>query len=169
MTDRNQAIVALAEALRAAGFEPDSNVCESCGHHGSDHDLGNWCLTCPRPDGWDRTAKSPTGAKVDAGWCYFASPNDHGWGAGMSGLFAALTANPDAARTVAAALLTEEALAEALVDTFRAEALANWPWLRGDGWPAYSEHGQPEQVLLVDKIAAAILAALGAAQKGDKA
>lgn len=84
-------------------------------------------------------------------------------------ILAALAANPDAARTVAAALLAEEVLAEALVDTFRAEALANWPWLRGDGWPAYSEHGQPEQVLLVDRIAAAILAALGAAQKGDKA
>lgn len=62
------------ERLEAAGFDtPNDNVCASCGHAGGDHDLGNWCLLCPRPDDWDRTAKSPTGAKSAAGWCFFAS------------------------------------------------------------------------------------------------
>jgi hypothetical protein len=80
----------LREALARAGFTPDSNVCASCGHHGSEHDLANWCLTCPRPE-WDRTAKSPAQARIDAGWCFFASPDDHGWAAGLTKLNAALT------------------------------------------------------------------------------
>jgi len=63
----------LRTALEAAGFKPDDNVCASCGHHGGDHDLGNWCLVCPRPLDWDRNAKSPTGAKAAAGWCFFGS------------------------------------------------------------------------------------------------
>ena len=71
MTDRG--LAALAAALKAGGWEPGLNVCAACGHSGGRHDLGNWCLDCPRPDEWDHTAKSPTGAKVDAGWCYFAS------------------------------------------------------------------------------------------------
>lgn len=64
---------ALRGALERIGFEPPSLVCRSCGHWGSEHDLGNWCLVCPRPETWDRNAKSPTGSKVDAGWCYFSS------------------------------------------------------------------------------------------------
>jgi len=71
MNDRG--LGALAAALKAGGWEPGLNVCAACGHSGGRHDLGNWCLDCPRPDEWDHTAKSPTGAKVDAGWCYFAS------------------------------------------------------------------------------------------------
>jgi len=71
MDDRG--LGALAAALKAGGWEPGLNVCAACGHSGGRHDLGNWCLDCPRPDEWDHTAKSPTGAKVDAGWCYFAS------------------------------------------------------------------------------------------------
>jgi len=34
------------EALRAAGWEPDFNVCAGCHHHGSRHDLNNSCLDC---------------------------------------------------------------------------------------------------------------------------
>lgn len=33
-------------ALKAAGFEPDFNVCAACKHHGSNHDLNNVCLEC---------------------------------------------------------------------------------------------------------------------------
>ncbi len=33
-------------ALRRAGWEPDFNVCASCHHHGSQHDLANKCLVC---------------------------------------------------------------------------------------------------------------------------
>lgn len=76
---------ALRRALTLAGFEPPDNVCAACHHLGGDHDLGNWCLVCPRPDNWDRTVKSLTGAKVDAGWCYFSSMNiDERWEYGMS-------------------------------------------------------------------------------------
>ena len=61
----------LAGLLREQGWEPESNVCASCGHPGGEHDLGNWCLTCPRPD------VTPTGrpftARIEAGWDYFAS------------------------------------------------------------------------------------------------
>jgi hypothetical protein len=34
------------EALAAAGFEPDFNVCALCLHHGGRHDLNNKCLDC---------------------------------------------------------------------------------------------------------------------------
>ena len=57
------------DALTAAGFDPDFNWCGACGHHGSDHDLGNWCLLCPRPEMPTR----PFDARIKAGWCYFGS------------------------------------------------------------------------------------------------
>ena len=81
----------LREALEWAGFAPPENVCVACNHKGGDHDLGNWCLVCPRPDDWDRSAKSPTGAKIDAGWCYFASmTNAQRWEYGIAALRSAL-------------------------------------------------------------------------------
>lgn len=84
----------LRSALAKAGFEPDFNVCGSCGHHGSRHDLGNWCLDCPRPDTWDRTAKSPTRAKTEAGWCYFGSMSeDEKWAHGIKQLKGILRAS----------------------------------------------------------------------------
>ena len=55
--------------LKAAGFEPPENVCASCGHDGGDHDGGNWCLLCPRPN---RPAR-PIAGRLAVGWCYFAS------------------------------------------------------------------------------------------------
>jgi hypothetical protein len=55
--------------LEAEGWEPESNVCAGCGHPGGDHDLNNWCLTCPRPD----HAGHGFTAKIDAGWDYFSS------------------------------------------------------------------------------------------------
>lgn len=36
----------LREALRANGWEPDTNVCGACFDHGSRHDLNNRCLDC---------------------------------------------------------------------------------------------------------------------------
>ena len=81
----------LRAGLAIAGFEPPDNVCASCGHHGGRHDLGNWCLDCPRPDDWNRTAKSPTGAKVAAGWCFFGSMSkDEQWEYGVAALRTAL-------------------------------------------------------------------------------
>jgi len=58
--------------------------------------------------------------------------------------------------------LDVERLARAMTNAFRMVAVEHWPFLRGDGWPAYFEDGQPEQVLLVDEIAAAVVAEYGA-------
>jgi hypothetical protein len=55
--------------------------------------------------------------------------------------------------------LDTERLATALVAAFRAEAVKHWPWLKGDGWPAYYEHraqGEITQAFLVNEIAEAI-------------
>ena len=77
---------ALAAALRLAGFEPDFNVCASCGHDGGDHDLGNWCLLCPRPD----VPARPIDGRLAAGWCYFASMTaSEKWEHGIAAILAA--------------------------------------------------------------------------------
>jgi len=74
----------LAERLREAGFEPDFNVC-ACGHHGRDHDLGNWCLLCPRPE----MPVRPLDARLAAGWCYFGSMTlAEKWSHGISAILA---------------------------------------------------------------------------------
>lgn len=52
--------------------------------------------------------------------------------------------------------LDTERLATAIVAAFRDVAVEHWPFLRGDGWPAYSEHGQPSQTLIVTEIAEAV-------------
>ena len=60
------------------------------------------------------------------------------------------------------AALTVERIAEALVTTTRAVAKEDWPFLKGDGWPAYSEssgHGTI-MVFLVSRLAAALRAEL---------
>ena len=78
---------ALRDALAAAGFEPDFNVCSACGHHGGDHDGGNWCLVCPRPE----MPARPIDSRLAAGWCYFASmTKDEQWEHGIAALRAAL-------------------------------------------------------------------------------
>jgi hypothetical protein len=70
-------------ALAAAGFSPHENVCASCKHPGGDHDLGNWCLICPRPDVPIRSV----GARLAAGWCYFASMTEaEQWAYGLAAL-----------------------------------------------------------------------------------
>ena len=80
MSTHDSPEAALAAALKAAGWEPDFNVCASCGHGGGDHDLGNWCLICPRPDVWNRE-----------GWCYFASMTDsEKWEHGIAAILAAM-------------------------------------------------------------------------------
>lgn len=63
------ATTALAEALRAGDWEPDSNVCK-CGHRGGEHDFGNWCLTCQRPE---IVGPHTFSQRIDVGWCYFSS------------------------------------------------------------------------------------------------
>jgi hypothetical protein len=52
-------------------------------------------------------------------------------------------------------------LATAMVAVFRDVAKEHWPWLRGDGWPAYDEEGQTTQVLVVSEIAARLAAEYG--------
>jgi hypothetical protein len=70
----------LRAALETAGFRPDFNVCSACRHHGGDHDLGNWCLICPRP----RVVVSGFEGRIAAGWCYFASmTKDEEWNYGL--------------------------------------------------------------------------------------
>ena len=70
-------------ALKAAGFEPPENVCASCGHDGGDHDGGNWCLLCPRPN---RPAR-PIAGRLAVGWCYFASmTEEQKWEHGLAAL-----------------------------------------------------------------------------------
>ena len=70
-------------ALAAAGFHPPENVCAQCGHSGGDHDLGNWCLLCPRPD----VPARPIDGRLAAGWCYFASmTNAQKWEHGLAAL-----------------------------------------------------------------------------------
>lgn len=87
----------LAGALRVAGFDPPDNVCKACGHHGGDHDLGNWCLICPRPD-LDPAVKWPMDARLKAGWCYFGSMNaEERWTYGKDALLAALRATTEEA------------------------------------------------------------------------
>lgn len=53
-----------------------------------------------------------------------------------------------------------ERLATAMVAAFRDVAKKHWPWLNGDGWPAYSEHdaidGEVSQTLVVTEIAEAV-------------
>lgn len=79
----------LRAALEAAGFEPDFNVCARCKHHGGDHDLGDWCLLCPRPE----MPARPIEARLAAGWCYFASmTEDEKWDHGVARLRAKLAA-----------------------------------------------------------------------------
>ena len=55
-----------------------------------------------------------------------------------------------------------DVMADALVDVFRAIAVERWPWLKGDGWPAYSEGKQPHenQTLLVNEVAERLVKAL---------
>jgi hypothetical protein len=66
----------LRAALEETGFEPPDNICKSCLHHGGDHDLGNWCLVCPR-----RTVVvSGFEGRIAAGWDYFTSmTEDEKW------------------------------------------------------------------------------------------
>ncbi len=77
----------LARALRTAGFEPDFNICASCGHSGGDHDLGNWCLLCPRPD----VPARPIDGRLAAGWCFYSSmTHSEKWEHGAAAILAAL-------------------------------------------------------------------------------
>ena len=78
----------LADILQDEGWEPDSNVCASCGHRGGEHDLGNWCLTCPRPE------TPPTfSGRIEAGWCYFSSHSEAElWASAVKRLIARLDA-----------------------------------------------------------------------------
>lgn len=82
------------ERLRDAGFEPPENVCAACMHKGGDHDLGNWCLLCPRPD----VAIGPTDHFVDkrvaAGWCFFTSMTETQKWAHGAAEYARLAATP---------------------------------------------------------------------------
>lgn len=75
---------ALIEVLKTAGFDPPDNVCARCKHPGGDHDLGNWCLVCPRPYTGTSTNFSLRSA---AGWDYFSSMNDaEQWAYGLEAL-----------------------------------------------------------------------------------
>lgn len=49
-------------------------------------------------------------------------------------------------------------LAQAMVTSFRRVAKEHWPFLRGDGWPAYEENRQPPQVMVVNEIAESVAA-----------
>jgi hypothetical protein len=73
----------LAARLREARFEPPDNICARCHHDGGDHDLGNWCLICPRPD----VPARPIEGRLAAGWCYFSSmTEDERWTFGLARL-----------------------------------------------------------------------------------
>jgi ribosome-binding protein aMBF1 (putative translation factor) len=78
----------LAALLREQGWGPESNVCGSCGHDGGDHDLGNWCLICPRPEA---TTMGPFFSdRIAAGWDYFASMTEaQKWDRSIARLIAA--------------------------------------------------------------------------------
>lgn len=55
--------------------------------------------------------------------------------------------------------LDPDRLATAMVNAFRDLAKSKWPWLVGDGWPAYSERVKGHdmsQVFLVSEIAEAV-------------
>lgn len=72
----------LRDALEAAGFDPPDNVCAYCKHLGGNHDLGNWCLLCPRP-----AAPLTFSGRSEAGWCFFSSMNeDEKWAYGIDRL-----------------------------------------------------------------------------------
>jgi hypothetical protein len=95
----------LAKALHDARFDPPENICASCGHDGGDHDLGNWCLLCPRPEAFPSFS-----ARSAAGWDFFSSMTEaERWAHGAT----ALRNHPDRLR-IAASLLTVEDVAEAL-------------------------------------------------------
>jgi hypothetical protein len=56
-------------------------------------------------------------------------------------------------------MIDSDRLATAMVAAFRSLAKQKWPWVAGDGWPAYSEriNGQDTSfVLLVGEIAEAV-------------
>ncbi len=112
--------MSLMDALRSAGFTPDDNICARCGHHGGDHDLGNWCLVCPRPE----MPARPIERRLAAGWCYFSSmTKDEQWAWGIGALRAAgvvdRTTHEKTAEALVLALESEKRLRtalEALVD-----------------------------------------------------
>jgi hypothetical protein len=52
-------------------------------------------------------------------------------------------------------IVDRELLAQALVTGTRDVAKKHWPWLKGDGWPAYVE-GRKYQVLLVNELVEAV-------------
>jgi hypothetical protein len=138
--------------LAAAGFDPPENVCAACKHSGGDHDGGNWCLLCPRPD----VPARPIDGRLAVGWCYFTSMTKaQKWAYGIAALppgwcgheadlraayemeasegqgaeIARLTHELDAARTLAA---TEYGAASAEAVAARnaeiAEAVRGLPW-----------------------------------------
>jgi hypothetical protein len=97
---------ALAERLHSAGFTPDFNVCASCGHHGGQHDLGNWCLLCPRP----AMDARPIDARLAAGWCYFGSMTEtEKWDHGLAAILADGSAYLTPAEAVRVAAIEEAA------------------------------------------------------------
>lgn len=55
--------------------------------------------------------------------------------------------------------IDKDRLATAIVSAFRTLAKQKWPWVAGDGWPAYSERMDGQDVpfvLLVSEIAEAV-------------
>lgn len=57
-------------------------------------------------------------------------------------------------------MIDSDRLATAMVAAFRDLAKQKWPWLSGDGWPAYSERvngHDMSQVMLVRELAEAIV------------